>query len=227
LNNAWTQLKVVIVAAVVLLSAGCGGGGGDSPPAAAAETPTPPSTGANTNTAPTIQGQPGTTVLAGQSYSFQPVAADADGDTLTFTAANVPTWASFNASTGRLTGTPAAADVGTYSGVKITVSDGKASASSAAFAITVTAVATGSATVSWTPPTANTDGSVLSDLASYRIIYGRSATDLSQSVTIDSPGMSRYVVENLSTGAWYFAVVAVNASGGSSEPSNIGSKTIS
>lgn len=224
MDNAWAQLKVATVAAFVIFAAGCGGGGGDSPAAAAAETP-PPSTG--TNASPTIQGQPGTTVLAGQSYSFQPVATDADGDKLTFTAVNVPAWASFDASTGRLSGTPAAADVGTFSGIKITVSDGKASAATASFGITVTAVGSGSATVSWTPPTSNTDGSVLTDLASYRILYGRSATDLNLSVSVDGPGMSRFVVENLTSGAWYFAVVAVNASGGTSELSNVASKTIS
>ena len=39
--------------------------------------------------------------------------------------------------------------------------------------------------------------------------------------------MSRFVVENLTSGTWYFAVVAVNASGVSSSLSNVGSKTIS
>ena len=225
MNNAWARFKVATFAALILLMAVCGGGDEDSATNSAAETPVQP--GAGGNTAPTIQGAPGKSVLAGKAYSFQPAAADADGDNLTFTAANVPAWATFSAATGRLTGTPAAADVGTYSGIKITVSDGKASASSATFAINVTAVGSGSATVSWTPPTANTDGSVLSNLGSYLIVYGQSANDLGGSVQVDNPGMSRFVVENLTSGTWYFAVMAVNTSGNSSALSNVASKTIS
>lgn len=192
--------------------------------AAAADTPTPPAGG--TNSTPTIQGQPGASVLMGQSYSFLPAAKDADGDTLTFTAANVPDWATFNTATGRLSGTPAAADVGTYSGITITVSDGKATASTAAFAIVVTAVGSATATISWIPPTSNMDGSVLTDLASYRILYGRSVDDLSLTVDVSNPGMSRFVVENLTSGAWYFAVIAVNSAGVTSPLSNVASKTV-
>jgi len=223
LSNVWVQSKVVLVAALVVFAAGCGGGGDDTPASSGAQTPPPPSG----NSAPTIQGTPGTTILAGQAYVFQPTAADADGDKLTFTAANLPAWATLNADTGRVSGTPSAADVGAYAGIKVTVSDGKASASSAAFTVNVTAVATGSASVSWMPPTSNSDGSVLTDLAGYRIIYGHSATDLSQSIDVNGAGMSTYVVENLSAGAWYFAVVAVNSGGVSSVPSNVASKTIS
>jgi hypothetical protein len=39
--------------------------------------------------------------------------------------------------------------------------------------------------------------------------------------------VNRYVVENLSSGTWYFAVVAVNAAGVSSPLSNTASKTVS
>lgn len=225
MNNAMKQIRVSAIAALIVFAAGCGGGGGDSSPmTAAADTPTPPAGG--TNSTPTIQGQPGASVLMGQSYSFLPAAKDADGDTLTFTAANVPDWATFNTATGRLSGTPAAADVGTYSGITITVSDGKATASTAAFAIVVTAVGSATATISWIPPTSNMDGSVLTDLASYRILYGRSVDDLSLTVDVSNPGMSRFVVENLTSGAWYFAVIAVNSAGVTSPLSNVASKTV-
>lgn len=224
MNNAMKQIRVSAIAALIVFAAGCGGGGGDSPMTAAADTPTPPAGG--TNSTPTIQGQPGASVLMGQSYSFLPAAKDADGDTLTFTAANVPDWATFNTATGRLSGTPAAADVGTYNGITITVSDGKATAATAAFAIVVTAVGSATATISWIPPTSNMDGSVLTDLASYRILYGRSADDLSLTVDVSNPGMSRFVVENLTSGAWYFAVIAVNSAGVTSPLSNVASKTV-
>ena len=91
------------------------------------------------NKAPTISGMPATTVTAGSAYTFVPTAADGDGDPLTFSIANRPTWATFNAATGQLAGTPAAASVGTYSNIVISVSDGKESAALAAFSITVAA----------------------------------------------------------------------------------------
>ena len=81
--------------------------------------------------------------MQGNAYSFRPNAADADGDTLTFSVANKPGWANFNTSTGRLNGTPSAADVGTYANITITVSDGTADASLAAFSIQVVGTATG------------------------------------------------------------------------------------
>lgn len=218
-------LRILAIATAVVFFGGCGGGDGESSAAAAPQTSPPAASGGNT--APTIQGQPGTTVLAGQAYSFQPTAKDTNGDALTFSATNLPAWASVNANTGRLTGTPAAADVGTYAGIAISVSDGKTSAALATFSITVTATGTGSATLSWTPPTQNTDGTGLTDLSGYRVLYGRSADDLSQTISLQNSSLSTYVVENLTSGAWYFTVVAVNSSGVTSEFSNVASKTIS
>ena len=65
-------------------------------------------------------------------------------------------------------------DVATFSNIIISVSDGTA----LGFAAGVLArrccrSANGTATVSWTPPTTNTDGSALTNLAGYRVAYGR------------------------------------------------------
>src|SRR5437879_11603895 len=92
-------------------------------------------------TPPTISGSPATSVVAGQSYSFTPTTTDPSGKTLTFSISNKPSWASFSTSTGQLSGTPAAANVGTYSNLVISVSDGTSSAALPAFAIAVTAAA--------------------------------------------------------------------------------------
>lgn len=89
--------------------------------------------------APTISGTPAGTVTAGTNYSFTPVASGPNGIAQTFSILNAPSWASFSASTGQLSGTPPAAATGTYSDILITVSDGHASASLPAFAIQVTA----------------------------------------------------------------------------------------
>ena len=223
LLNVWVRLRTASAAIALLALAACGGGA-ETVQTAPATTPTP--TAPTTNTAPTIAGQPGSSILAGQTYSFQPSASDANGDSLTFSAANVPAWASFNFSTGRLTGTPSAGDVGSYSGITITVSDGKATASLGPFSVTVNAIASGSASLLWVPPTLNADGTVLTDLAGYQILYGPSADNLSQIITVQNPSVSTYIVENLTAGSWYFAVVAVNSSGASSTLSNIASKKI-
>ena len=95
----------------------------------------------NVNDAPTITGTPGTSAAQDAAYSFTPSASDVDtGDVLTYTISNKPSWASFNSSTGALTGTPTNADIGTTTGILISVSDGVLSASLAAFAIEVTNV---------------------------------------------------------------------------------------
>ncbi|WP_129781147.1 putative Ig domain-containing protein [Peristeroidobacter soli] len=182
-------------------------------------------TGAS-NRAPTISGTPATTVSSGATYSFQPTASDPDGNTLTYTIANRPSWATFNTSTGRLSGTPTSANAGSYSNIVISVSDGTLTASLPSFAITVLQATNGSATLSWTPPTANTDGSSLTNLAGYRVVYGRSSSTLDQTVQIANAGISTYTVTGLTSGTWYFAVKAYNSSGAESAVSNGGQKTI-
>jgi hypothetical protein len=179
------------------------------------------------NRAPTIAGNPALSVVAGQSYSFTPTAADADGNGLTFSIQNKPAWASFNTATGALTGSLTAAQVGSYSGIAISVTDGTSSASLPAFAIAVTQNASGSATLSWLAPTQNTDGSALLDLAGYRIYYGTSAASLTQIVNVPTVGITTYQVTNLNTGTWYFAVRAYNAAGVESVLSSVVGKNIS
>jgi hypothetical protein len=215
--------KAGCLIAIALLVAACGGGD-DNSATSAPQNPGPGPGGGNAP--PTIQGQPGTSIVAGQAYSFRPTANDPNGDSLTFTAANLPDWASINQSTGAVSGTPTSTDVGTYSGITITVSDGSATASLTAFAITVTDISTGSATLSWTPPTQNSDGSTLTNLAGYRITYGRSANVLDRSISLTNPSLNSYVVENLSSGTWFFAVTSLNSEGTASSSSNVASKTI-
>lgn len=181
---------------------------------------------AASNNVPTISGTPQGTVDAGNAYSFRPIAADGDGDPLTFSVSNSPAWASFNTATGQLSGTPTSASVGTYSNVVITVSDGKASAALTPFSIAVVDQPSGAASLSWVPPTANTDGSALTNLAGYRIVYGTSATQLTQSIQIANAGLSAYVVQNLAPGTYYFAVRSYTSSGEESVDSNVAAKVV-
>ena len=185
------------------------------------------SSGSSTNKPPTISGTPPTSVVAGSAYAFTPTANDPEGKTLAFSITNKPGWAAFSTTTGRLSGTPSSSQTGTYSNIQIKVSDGSLTASLAAFQIVVrSTTTTGSATLSWTPPTRNSDGSTLTNLAGYRILYGNSPGSLTRTVQVANPGTSRYVVENLASGTWYFAVRAYSTSGAESSTSNTASKSV-
>ena len=164
------------------------------------------------NNAPTISGTPAASVNANSAYSFRPTAADGDGDTLSFSIANKPAWASFSTATGQLSGTPASASVGTYSNIVVSVSDGKARVALPAFAITVADVSGGVASLSWTPPTTNTDGSTLTDLAGYRI-YWRLTTAPQWTDSIYVGDVSEYTLHDVVIDNYFFGVAAVSEDG--------------
>ena len=213
-----TPERCLLAGVAALVLAGCGGDSSSSDASAPSVT--------GQNQAPQISGNPPSAIKAGTPYAFQPSASDADGDALSFQISNLPSWATFNPVSGAVIGTPTSADVGTTSNILISVSDGSTSTALAAFSIAVTQISTGSATISWLPPTENTDGSALTDLAGFRIYYGTSAMALTQTTTITNPGLTSYMVENLAAATWYFSVRAYAADGAESAPSNIASKTI-
>jgi hypothetical protein len=214
----------------VILSAtlaACGGGSGAStsaqtdtstPPVTTTPSPTPV-TPAPTNNAPKIAGTAQTSATAGQAYQFKPTATDADQDAVTFTITNKPAWAAFNATSGALTGTPAATDVGTYSGITIAATDGKSATGLPPFAITVAAAtaATKSVSLAWTPPTQNADGSTLTDLSGYTIHYGTTSKNYTQSVSLTNAGLTRYQLDSVPSGTIYIAMTAVNTGGAESD----------
>ena len=174
------------------------------------------------NSAPTISGTPATTVGVGEAYSFIPQASDPDGDTLRFSITGIPSWASFDAFTGRLSGTPGSTHVGVYNGISISVTDGSAETSLAPFSIEVTdaGAASGTVTLNWTPPTENEDGSRLMDLAGYRLYWGRNGGTLNNSVTINNASVTRYMVNNLTPGTYEFVATSLNSAGVESRFSN-------
>ena len=210
---------------------GCKGGGGSSgTPSQATSTSSTAPPLAVPNQAPTISGSPGSTIVSGQKYTFVPVAADADGDTLGFSIANRPAWAEFDTATGRLSGTPTASNAGSFANIQISVSDGTSTAALPVFALNVTPTATpssGAATLSWAAPTVNVDGSALTNLAGYRIRYGTKANQLTQEITISNAGLTTYMVTDLPPATYYFAIQAVNSAGAESALSSVASKTIS
>jgi hypothetical protein len=173
------------------------------------------------NTPPTISGHAPTAVTVGSPYSFAPTAADADKNTLSFKITNKPNWATFSATSGALSGTPAATDVGTYANIQISVSDGLASVGLPAFNIVVNQKTVASATLDWNPPTENTDGSTLTQLAGYKVYYGTSPDSLTHVIQVANPGLTSYVVGNLTTGTWYFAITSYVADGAESSKSSV------
>lgn len=84
----------------------------------------------------------------------------------------------------------------------------------------------GTARLSWTPPTENTDNTPLQDLAGFKIYYGTASGNYSETIDVASAGITDYLIENLPNGTWYFVVTAYNALGIESAPSEEVSKTI-
>jgi hypothetical protein len=180
------------------------------------------------NSAPVISGTPSTSVAAGSTYLFRPSASDVDGNMLAFSVSNKPVWAAFSTATGSLTGSPTSTQAGTYSGVAISVSDGTTSASLPVFGITVTtpATVTGSATLSWSAPSQNTDGSSLTNLAGFKVYHGTSASSMNDVVQLQGASLNGYTFSQLGSGTHYFAVSAYTSTGVESALSAVGSKSI-
>jgi hypothetical protein len=181
------------------------------------------------NNPPTINGRPNRRVNEGNAYRFKPRAIDADGDNLTFSISNRPSWARFNKRTGLLSGRPGANAVGTYSNIVITVSDGTDTASLESFNLTVKAIpqpTTGDVTLSWAAPSTRVDGSVLSlsQIAGYKIYMGESANRLDLTLELEDGTLDHYVMEDLDNGTYYFAVTAYDTAGRESHLSNIVAK---
>jgi len=132
-----------------------------------------------------------------------------------------------------LTGTPSAGAVGTTGSIAIAASDGSSRAYLAPFTIQVKAAVassppptTGTATLSWTQPTHNTDGSPITGLAGYHIYYGTNESNPSQRIDLTGATATAYVVQGLAPGTYYFTVVAYNDAGIDSPDSNVAVKTI-
>ena len=84
----------------------------------------------------------------------------------------------------------------------------------------------GVATLDWMPPTSNSDGSALTNLAGYTVYYGTSPNDLSQSIKVSNPGLASYAVTGLNSGTWYFAVTSYSSDGVESSRTTTISTTI-
>ena len=207
------QFLIRLTALAVIASLGGCSSSGDSASNVAPDPVEP------TNSAPTISGVPRSSVLVGEQYSFTPSASDADNDPLTFDVQGEPNWLTINSGSGALTGAPTLADIGTYSGILVSVSDASASASLPQFGVDVVQNADDSITLSWTAPTQNEDGSPI-ELAGYKFYYGTSPGSYSNQVWVNSPGITSYVLDNLTPATYYVVATAISTSGAESSFSN-------
>ena len=87
--------------------------------------------------------------------------------------------------------------------------------------------ASGNVSLSWEAPTENTNGTALQNLGGYVIRYGSVSRQYTSQITLSNPGLTRYVVESLPAGTYYFSMTATTTSGVQSSPSAEASTTIS
>ena len=185
--------------------------------------------GATAADKPVISGSPATSITAGSTYNFQPTAKDPGGKALSFSVQNKPSWASFSIASGLLDGTPTASQSGNYGNIIISASNGQYSSALPAFSVTVTATTNGSngtATLNWVPPSKDTKGDPLTDLAGIRIYYGTSAANLAHMVQVASATANSATIGSLTAGTWYFGSVAYTTTGVQSAMSSVISKYV-
>ncbi len=89
-------------------------------------------------------------------------------------------------------------------------------------------ISAGRVLLSWTAPTARTDGAFLpvTELQGYRIYYGSSENDLSVLVDLNDDSITEYTVDTLPSGSYYFAISAYDSDGVESGLSNVINKDV-
>jgi hypothetical protein len=219
-----TRTALVCTIAVVGASlAACGGGGsGDT---AISGGPASGSAGATAAGGMFLAGLASDAAAASQPYEFVPDVGETGGVPVAFVVENKPAWATFDAGSGRLAGTPGGADVGSTQTIRITATVGSAKYTHE-LKLRVVAEASGIATVALEAPRTRTDGSQLANLAGYRIYYGKAGTRLDQFVDVKDARVTDARVSNLTPGTWYFSAVAYDAYGFESAATAVATKTI-
>lgn len=195
------------LAALIFVLTGCGGGGG----------------GGGDNGGTTAS------TTATVNLECEPIdAAYNESVTLNWSSTNAETctasgsWSGDKTTSGSET-IDSLTDDGTFI---ITCTDDVGGSVSDSVTVTVTVNNAGTASLSWTPPTKNTDGTDLTDLAGYYIHIGTSSGDYSSVIEVRQNDINSFLVEDLAEGTWYFALSAFDTSGNESEKSNEGSKVI-
>jgi hypothetical protein len=91
--------------------------------------------------------------------------------------------------------------------------------------LSMTSVSVRAATITWTVPTENSDGSALTDLVGFKVLWGSAPHSYTSNASVSGANSTTYEA-TLNPGTWYFAVTAVNAAGQESAPSNEATRTV-
>ena len=92
--------------------------------------------------------------------------------------------------------------------------------------LTQSGTSPGTVTLTWVPPTDNTNGTPVTDLAGYHIHYGTSQDNMTQVIDLAGSSTTEFEVSGLAPGTYYFAISAYTALGTESAESDVGYKTI-
>ncbi|MCG9965805.1 Ig-like domain-containing protein [Shewanella cutis] len=148
---------------------------------------------ANVNDAPTITSTALTSATQDAAYSYTMVASDSDaGDSVTLSAVTVPSWLSFNAGTGVLSGTPTNANVGSHA-VVLRATDVDGLTAEQSFTIVV-------ANVNDAPTITSTALTSASQDAAYSYTMVASDSDVGDSLTLSSVTLPSWLNFNAGTG---------------------------
>ena len=123
---------------------------------------------------PDVCGMPVTSVQVDKPYVYDPQAGDADGESVTYSA-SLPNWLSINPSTGVISGTPTAGDIGLSPPISIQMSNdnGKASINADSFQINVYDDFGNSESVSFQPGTGNQVNDMATDNYGNIVLVGK------------------------------------------------------
>ncbi|WP_239000475.1 putative Ig domain-containing protein [Shewanella sp. LZH-2] len=148
---------------------------------------------ANVNDAPTISSTALTSATQDAAYSYTLVATDSDvGDSLTLSAVTLPSWLSFNAATGVLSGTPTNANVGSHA-VVLRATDVDGLTAEQSFSIVV-------ANVNDAPTITSSAQTSATQDAAYSYTLVASDSDVGDSVTLSAVTLPSWLSFNAATG---------------------------
>ncbi|MFV0597952.1 Ig-like domain-containing protein [Shewanella sp.] len=147
----------------------------------------------NVNDAPTISSTALTSATQDAAYSYTLVATDSDvGDSLTLSAVTLPSWLSFNAATGVLSGTPTNANVGSHA-VVLRATDGDGLTIDQSFTIVV-------ANVNDAPTISSTALTSATQDAAYSYTLVATDSDVGDSLTLSAVTLPSWLNFNAATG---------------------------
>ncbi|MEK6922165.1 MAG: Ig domain-containing protein, partial [Nanoarchaeota archaeon] len=153
----------------------------------------------STNTAPVIETTSLSSATVNTAYSATVSATDVDGDDLTYSILNGPSWLSINSS-GRLSGTPTSSGTST---VEVKVSDPDGLYDTASYSLLVASVASVDMSV-----IDGDSGAAADSSCSIDVTLTNSTSGYSETVTMDASGVSSFSLDE--TGLYNISVPATN-----------------